>query len=732
MNPQTREIKSFFYSQYFSDGLRISLGIMLPTLILSQFNLFDMGLTLSLGALCVCVVDVPGPTMHKRNAMLICNACIFVVAMITGFARLNLYTLGTEIFLFSFLFSMFTVYGNRAASVGTASLLIMIFMMDKANKPDEVFDYSCKLLAGGVWYMLQSLLFFRIRPYRAAQQALGENMVDVVKFLRIKADFYKPDTDIEENYHKLVSHQIQVSQHQDIVREILFKSRVNVKESTYASRILVITFVDLVDLYEQIMATHYDYKDIREKFGHTGVLEEISVMLHGMANELDNIGFAILSNTRYKHRVAFDKELELLKTKIDEVGKTDTTISNLVLKKILINLRDLNQRITDIFNYYNSKSSDLLLEKRNDVEYSKFVTHQEYDPSIFVDNITFNSAAFKHALRVALVCIFGFIITKSAEVLVFADYITGRKLVFGHHSYWVLLTIIVILKPGYSLSKQRNVQRLIGTIIGGIAGVLILVFVHNNIIQFIFLVIFMMGAYSFARLNYVVSVIMMTPYVLILFKFLGVGHLNIAQERIVDTIIGSVIAFIASYVLFPSWESETLTQNLRDVIYANTRYLAKIAETMTGADINTTDYKLARKDVYVTSANISAAFERMTSEPKRKQRKSKDVHKFVVLNHILSSYLATVASTASSGKITAKPHPDHLKLIRRSVAVLNETDRKLGGKTVEFTADKGIATNAPSENPVELTADEKLLKEQLGFIHKITNDIAKVTDNYLA
>jgi uncharacterized membrane protein YccC len=620
MNLQTREIKSFFYSQYFSDGLRISLGILLPTLIMAQFNLFETGLTLSLGALCICVVDTPGPTMHKRNAMLICNASIFAIAIITGFARLNLYTLGIEIALFSFLFSMFTVYGNRAASVGTASLLIMIFMMDKANKPDEVLAYSATLLAGGVWYMLQSLLFFQIRPYRAAQQALGENMLDVVKFLRIKADFYKADINIDENYHKLVSHQIQVSQHQDIVREILFKSRVLVRESTYASRILVITFVDLVDLYEQIMATHYDYKDIHEKFGHTGVLEDIANLLSHMADELDNIGFAILSNTRYSKQINFDKELELLKTRIDNVAKTDPAISNLVLKKILINLRDLNQRMGDIFNYYNSKSSNLLLEKKTEVEYSKFVTHQEYDPKIFFDNLSFSSAAFKHALRVALVCIFGFFVTKSAEVLVFADYITGRKLVFGHHSYWVLLTIIVILKPGYSLSKQRNVQRLIGTIAGGIIGVLILVFVHNTVVQFIFLVIFMMGAYSFQRLNYVVSVILMTPYVLILFKFLGVGHLNIAQERIVDTIIGSVIAFIASYVLFPSWESAQITVNLRDVIYANTHYLVKIADSMTGASVNTTDYKLARKEVYVTSANLSAAFERMTSEPKRKQK----------------------------------------------------------------------------------------------------------------
>lgn len=727
MNTQSREIKSFFYSQYFSDGLRISLGILLPTLILAQFNSFDLGLTLSLGALCVCVVDVPGPTMHKRNAMLICNALIFVVAIITGFARFNLYTLGTEIALFSFLFSMFTIYGNRAASVGTAALLIMIFMMDKANKPDDILSYSASLLAGGVWYMLQSLLFFRIRPYRAAQQALGENMIDVVKFLRIKADFYKADTDIDENYRKLVSHQIQVSQHQDIVREILFKSRITVKESTYASRILLITFVDLVDLYEQIMATHYDYKDIRDKFGPTGILEEIAVLLQRMADELDNIGFAILSNTRYKQMANFDKDLELLKTMIDDVAKNDPSISNLVLKKILINLRDLNRRICDIFNYYNSKSSASLME-RKDEEYSKFVTHQDYAPRIFFDNLTFSSAAFKHALRVSLVCIFGFFVTKSAEVLVFADYITGRKLVFGHHSYWVLLTIIVILKPGYSLSKQRNYQRLIGTIAGGVIGVLILVFVHNTIVQFIFLVIFMMGAYSFQRLNYVVSVIMMTPYVLILFKFLGVGHLNIAQERIVDTIIGSVIAFIASYVLFPSWESELITENLRDVIYANTHYLAKIAESMTGASTGTTDYKLARKEVYVTSANLSAAFERMTSEPKSKQKKSKDVHKFVVLNHILSSYLATIAPTASSAKMTAKPHPDHIKLFKRSVAVLNETDKKLGGKTVEFTADKAITAITPT---TELSADEKLLKEQLGFINKITNDIAKVTDNYL-
>ncbi len=72
----------------------------------------------------------------------------------------------------------------------------------------------------------------------------------------------------------------------------------------------------------------------------------------------------------------------------------------------------------------------------------------------------------------------------------------------------------------------------------------------------------------------------MTPYVLILFKFLGVGL--VVKERIVDTLIGSSIALIASYALFPSWEFEQIQDNLKDVICANLNYLIKIAESISG------------------------------------------------------------------------------------------------------------------------------------------------------
>ncbi|WP_426667329.1 FUSC family membrane protein [Mucilaginibacter sp. McL0603] len=713
MKISSREIKSFFYSQYFSDGLRTSIGILLPALVFNYLNRFDLGITLSLGALCVSVVDIPGPISHKRNAMAICNLCIFLVAIATGFARLNVVTLGIWIAICSFLFSMLTVYGTRAAAVGTGSLLMMVFMIEKASTPDQVLGYSLTVTAGGIWYMLFSVLFFTIRPYRAAQQALGESILDIVKFLKIKADFYLHDTNIDENYRKLVSHQIRVSQHQDTIRELLFKTRVMVRESTNASMVLVLIFIDLVDLYEQILATHYDYKQVRERFDNTGILDEIARVLYQMAHELENIGYAVLSNRRYNHSHDFNAELEHLKRKIDEITTTESATSNLVLKKILINLRDLNKNIHNIFSYYNSRSSKTLIENPLDVEYSKFVTHQDYAPRIFFDNFSLSSGSFKHALRVSLVCVVGFTIAK-----LFA---------LGHHSYWVLLTIIVILKPGFSLSKQRNYQRLIGTIVGGLIGILVLTLIHNIDAQFAFFIIFMLGTYSFTRLNYVVSVIFMTPYVLILFKFLGVGHLNLAEERIIDTAIGSSIAFIATYLIFPTWEFDQVQENLRDVVHANVNYLVKIAETITGRSVSTTEYKLARKDIYVKSANLSAAFERMTSEPKSKQRKIKDIHKFVVLSHILSSYLANLASGVSE-KNLHKTQPENLKLLRKSIAILNDSTKKLGGNPVEFTVEK---IEAP-EQKQPLKTDEALLNEQLGFVNKISYDIAKVTENILS
>jgi uncharacterized membrane protein YccC len=67
----------------------------------------------------------------------------------------------------------------------------------------------------------------------------------------------------------------------------------------------------------------------------------------------------------------------------------------------------------------------------------------------------------------------------------------------------------------------------------------------------------------------------MTPYVLILFQVFGIGYHKRFQERVIDTLIGSGIAFIASYVLFPTWEFQQIQLILKSVITARYQLSAK-------------------------------------------------------------------------------------------------------------------------------------------------------------
>jgi len=100
----------------------------------------------------------------------------------------------------------------------------------------------------------------------------------------------------------------------------------------------------------------------------------------------------------------------------------------------------------------------------------------------------------------------------------------------------------------------------------------------------------------------------------------------------------------------------------------------------------------------------------------------------VVLNHILSSYIATVAAELMD-KSLPDPQPEIVKSVRKSLATLNDVSKKLGGAKTELLSEHvNIITDTNSKTPEPFT-DETLLKEQLGFINKMSTDISRVTDN---
>ena len=114
------QYRSFINSYYLSEGIRITAGLTLPTIIGTYLHHENIGITMSIGAVCVTIVDSVGPILHRKNTMLVCNAVIFITSLLTGFAVASALATGILIAVFCFIFSMIGVYGARAATTVVA------------------------------------------------------------------------------------------------------------------------------------------------------------------------------------------------------------------------------------------------------------------------------------------------------------------------------------------------------------------------------------------------------------------------------------------------------------------------------------------------------------------------------------------------------------------------------------------------------------------------------------
>ena len=651
-----REYKSFINSHYLNGAIRITAGITFPAILLGYFNNLSAGIVLSIGAMCVANTDNPGPIHHRRNGMIACVIIIFLVTLLTGLVSSSPVMTGCLVFLCCFIFSMLGVYGNRASSIGVNALLVMVLNMDRPQEGWHILLNAAYVLAGGTWYTILSLLLYSFRPYKLTQQALGECVQATAAYLGIKASFYDRGLDYDKSYRQLIEQQVDVHEKQELIRELLFKSRSIVRESTDTGRVLVMIFLDIVDLFERVMTSQQDYQMLHRMFdgeggsgnesspggerlsgdkgmsGDNGIMGQYAQVIRDMAAELDEIGIAIKSGRPSVETSFLSTRIRELRESLlrfrDRYRTADNVEGFIGLRHILDSIQDIADRLHTLHGYttYDRKVAKNFTAP---VDYDQFVSHQDISSKLLLENLSLHSNIFRHSLRVSIAVIVG--------------YLVSRFLPFGH-GYWILLTVIVILKPAYSLTRQRNYERLFGTLAGALVGFLLLWFIKDRTVLFVLMIAFMVGTYVFLRTNYLVCVTLMTPYVLLLFHLLyPYDFRTILSDRVIDTAIGSAIAFLANIFLVPSWEHERIRDNMIAVIGANAAYFRDIAGAFLGRPATVNQYKLSRKDAFVALANLSDAFNRMLTEPRRQQKHAGRMHVFVVSNHMLTSHIATLS-----------------------------------------------------------------------------------------
>jgi uncharacterized membrane protein YccC len=123
-------------------------------------------------------------------------------------------------------------------------------------------------------------------------------------------------------------------------------------------------------------------------------------------------------------------------------------------------------------------------------------------------------------------------------------------------SYWVPLTVAVILKPDYGSVFARALQRAIGTVIGAVLGAAILAVVPFGPWLLVpFGILAALLPYGKAR-SFGLSATFLTPLVVVLIDLLTPAGWRLAGDRALDTLLASAVVLLIGYAPWPvSWHA---------------------------------------------------------------------------------------------------------------------------------------------------------------------------------
>ncbi len=104
-------------------------------------------------------------------------------------------------------------------------------------------------------------------------------------------------------------------------------------------------------------------------------------------------------------------------------------------------------------------------------------------------------------------------------------------------SYWVPLTVAIVLKPDYGSVFARALQRGVGTVVGAVFGAVVLTLVHGTWLLIPFAILAALLPFGRSR-NYGLLAVFLTPLVVVLIDLLEPAGWHLALDRLQDTLIG--------------------------------------------------------------------------------------------------------------------------------------------------------------------------------------------------
>ncbi|HIF9201073.1 TPA: YccS family putative transporter [Photobacterium damselae] len=613
------------------------------------------------------------------------------------------------LFSSTFGFIMLGAMGPRYASIAFASLLLAVYTMLGADSSVNLWYQPMLLLGGAFWYGLLSLAWHILWPNQPVQQNLAHVFSQLATYLDSKSQLFEPIADLQPQPLRLdaAHNNAKVVAALNGAKATLLHRARRGQPHTTGDRFLKIYFM-AQDIHERVSSSHYRYQDLAATFQRSDVLFRFQRLLRAQAMACRDIAKALAIGKPYQHLEITEKTLDELRESINYLKAQNNPQWRLLLTQLdylFSNLATVERQLANISNPDATVTDETELadnEAHSIPDLWRRITSQLNPQSLL----------FRHALRMAIALTVGYGCIQFLHL---------------ERGYWILLTTLFVCQPNYSATRQKLVQRVIGTLGGLLAGIPLLYLFPGQEGQLVLMILAGVLFFAFRMVRYDLATAFITLLVLFCFNQLGEGF-AVILPRLGDTLLGCFLAVIAVSYIFPDWESHRLHKVMASSVNANREYLGQIIAQYRLGKRDCLNYRVARRNAHNTDAQLSTAISNMLAEPGRYRMATNESFRFLTLNHAMLSYISALGAHRTQLEDNETYH-----LVSQAYRSINE---HLESLTLQLEQNKPMAmpeTDSALEQSLSQWRDDdcestKMVLQQLHLIQRMLPELHSLTN----
>lgn len=522
--------------------------------------------------------------------------------------------LGIGLALSTIFFLIVGGLGERYRGVTFGAILVGIYAMIGAPGSETWYLQPVLLSSGALFYGLFSLLLLFLHPWRLLDEQLARGFVALSNYMNEKARLFPSDEKIQgEIRNKLALLNVQVVEALDRCKDVLNSYSNALKDDTPLIPYLRY-FMLLQSLHERAASSHERYDLLSKDPANQQLMEGIGQLLKQLAEATKKLSYSLLTGISYRHPVSLEWTVNALNDQLEKYGNDNNQQLSMLIRNLsrsntsLQNLNDDHQR---------SLTPRLAKDNRTLLQRLK-------------DQLHWENPRMRHAIRLSLCFLIGFAIDR------FFNLSKGE---------WIVLTSLFVCQPSYSQTRRKLNQRILGTLTGVVAAVILIRLLPTLPGQSLLMLFAAYQFFIWMKRNYAVSVVFITIFVLSAFNLTSSQGIALMLPRLSDTLIGSALALFTVRFLWPDWQYKRLPSLLSDTLLKNLGYFqAILSEYESGATDDDFNYRIARRAAHRADNALALAWQDMQVEPRKKRQFMERAFTLTYLNHALLSYISALGA----------------------------------------------------------------------------------------